>query len=97
MLNLEMVTANSRVATMPGVPVLCLVTLEDVIVSLCFKYLNVMAGKTEIQNIIGATIQLLWELWMCSKERNKAKVTDFEQANTVTVKRGGNTEEEKHQ
>lgn len=92
-----MVTANSRVATMPGVPVLCLVTLEDVIVSLCFKYPNVMAGKTEIQNIIGATIQLLWELWMCSKERNRAKVTEFEQANTVTVKRGGNTEEEKHQ
>lgn len=66
-------------------------------VSLCFKYPSVMAGRTEIQNIMRATIQLLWELWMCPKERNWVKLTESEQANTVNVKGGGNTEKEKHQ
>lgn len=74
---------------------LCLVTLEDGFVSLCFKYPSLMAGKTEIQNITGSTIQLSGELWMYPKERNRVKFTDFEQAYTVTVKRGGNIE--KHQ
>lgn len=73
---------------------LFLVTLEDVFVSLYFKYPNIMAERTEIQNIIGATMQLLWELWMYSKERNRVKLTESEQANNVTVKRGGNTEKE---
>lgn len=60
-----------------------------------------MAVRVEIQNIMCATIQLLWELWMYSKEGNRAKLTEFEQVNTVTVmvtvKRGGITEKGKHE
>lgn len=59
-----------------------------------------MAVRVEIQNIVCATVQLLWELWMYPKERDRAKLTEFEQANTVIVTvtvRRGIKEEGKHQ
>lgn len=46
---------------------------------------NSMVVREEMQNMMGATIQLLWELWMYPKERNRAKLSEFEQANTVIV------------